>query len=1218
MIENDQSPGRFPSNLDGGGGRRKRRLSRRVVGRPVLAAALAASAAVAGSLTAAGSAGGVTAGPRVHASQARPSGLVLPRAAGKLQTMIVLLRGSSTGSIHAREATAARSQAPIVSELRTAGAQIVATTSVLNTVIAKMTAAQAKTLAFNPAVAHVYPSITIPAPKLQVSGSAAASGGRGTVAGPVNPKAPILCGSAKSPMIAPEALGNMNVGPAAALGINGSGVTVAFLAGSVDPNNPDFLRNKAFGGTPGKSIVTQVDFTGDGTAVPGGDASVEGFGDGSSIAAQANNVYDLSKFVNPAHPLPAGCDIKIQGDAPGASLQSDVIFSGGNGNGFTTSSDIVEGINYAATHGVKVINESFGGNPFPDGNDLTRLANDAAVSAGVTVVASSGDAGVTSTQGSPSTDPLIVSAGASTTFLSYAQLKFGGINWPGWNGTFLDNNLSSLSSAGWNQAGGTISLVAPGDLGWALCSANAKAVAPGFCTNESGGGSNIQNFGGTSQSSPFIAGAAADVIQAYLKTHPKKYPSPALVKQILVSTATDISAPAVEQGAGIVNIGAAVKMAESLPGTSAKPTGGLLFSTNQINVSSAPGASSTHPVTITNEGASTVSVGLTTRTLKATPTKSTTGSFCLNPGTAAAVIPGCGSTPVPPVTTTFPIWSGAVEVYKALPFAVAAGAQRLEFALTYPNTGQASLLHFGLFSPSGAFAAYSLPQGLGDYGEVEVANPQAGTWHAVLFTLQDTGGSNGTTGLINWQATAWNYQAADKLSASTVSIGAGKSATVTLTVKAPTAAGDSGESIVIHSPSGFNTIPVTVRTLVATSAAGGAFTGVLTGGNGRGAPGGGIGVSNTYVFNVPSGSKSLNLDIHMASNPAVGSTPGTELLAYLVDPNGEAVSYSTNYVPGAGGVAVATRDVSVYHASPMAGAWRVLLQWPNPVSGAALSVGFGGKITFNAFAQTNTLPNSATKTVSATSGTTYTVHLCNPSLAPQAYFADPRLTGAPDLPYQLFNVNAAPGSVSAFGTVELPFAQLLYFVPPDSNQLQASLFSSLPVTFDLSYFPGDPDVSPAVKAPGVSGSQSGDESALTFSSPEIAQGLWNFVPAEVGPFGASGNKAAVAQASLTVVTQQFDAATTSSTGDFWPNQTFTGPSSTFTPALLASKGCGNITGKIMPTASVGSVVHGVLYLDDYVLGSNITSGFVPSNFGLGIIPSGDQIIGIPYTYKVSA
>ena len=85
--------------------------------------------------------------------------------------------------------------------------------------------------------------------------------------------------------------------------------------------------------------------------------------------------------------------------APGASLVALKVF-GNADSAFNSRSS--RRIDYAVTDDhVDVINESFGGNPFPDSsNDPTRLFNEQAVAAGVTVVASTGDAGVDGTIGS--------------------------------------------------------------------------------------------------------------------------------------------------------------------------------------------------------------------------------------------------------------------------------------------------------------------------------------------------------------------------------------------------------------------------------------------------------------------------------------------------------------------------------------------------------------------------------------------------------------------------------------------------------------------------------------------------------------------------------------------------------------------------------------------------------------------------------------------------
>ena len=104
--------------------------------------------------------------------------------------------------------------------------------------------------------------------------------------------------------------------------------------------------------------------------------------------------------------------------------------------------------------------------------------------------------------------------------------------------------------------------MAPGEDGWAICTPDAVRFSG--CTDFKGAPSPIEDFGGTSEAAPFIAGGAALVIEAYKKTHNGVRPSPALVKQILTSTATDLGLPATQQGAGEMNTYRAVQLAMSV------------------------------------------------------------------------------------------------------------------------------------------------------------------------------------------------------------------------------------------------------------------------------------------------------------------------------------------------------------------------------------------------------------------------------------------------------------------------------------------------------------------------------------------------------------------------------------------------------------------------------------------------------------------------------
>jgi hypothetical protein len=1119
---------------------------------------------------------------------AQPSA-VSASASGPTQTVILVLRNQNTNLAprSAQRLAAVRSeQAPLVAQLGSMGARKIVSTSALNAVIATVPASGMSALAANPAVAQVIPNATIPGPSPALTDSPAATTGQAKQAGAA--VAPPSCGTAKKPELDPEALANIHATPAELGSIDGAGVTVATIADGLDTTNPDLQRNAAFasaGSTAGSPVATEVDFSGDpaGTPTQGG----EMFGDVSSIAAQGNETYDLSQYVNVTHPLAAGCDIKIVGAAPGASVLALKVFAE---NSTTTNSAFLQAINYAVAHGVKVINESFGSDPFPaTAVDLTEEADNAAVAAGITVVVSSGDAGFTSTIGSPSADPNVISVGASTTFRSYAQFAFGGINDPSANGKVADDNISSLSSGGFTQAGGTVDLVAPGDSNWALCEPNLTLFTD--CFNWNGGPSPIQNFGGTSESAPLTSAAAADVIQAYASTHGGTDPSPALVKQILISTATDIGAPTTEQGAGLLNVAAAVNMAKAVAGGKATPHAGVLVGPNQINVQQNPGATSVGAITLTNTGTNSVTAHLSTRALTQTVGNST-GTFCMQPNTTTPTAACPANSP-----GVLPIWSGVSEVFQNEHFTVPRSSRPdvLDFAADYQFTGQSSLLHFALLSPNGTYEGYSLPQGLGDFGQIEVANPVPGTWTAVFFTEQDgfTPGALGTSGPVQWDASTMAYAPASSISPNTVRIPAGQTVTAHVRITSPSTAGDSSESVVVSAGSQDNTVPVTIRTVVPTNTKGGQFTGVLTGGNGRA---GSQAQLNTYAFNVPSGERDLNVELHLQTDPQ------DYLIAYLENPDGQIVGYSDNIVVNSSfNATVFSPFVDLYHVAPQAGQWQILLQWNQPVTGLELSANFSGAINFNSVRVSSNLPQAAV--LKQGQPGTFTVHVTNTSNAPEAYFVDPRLDQDQtiSLPNQNTGADAAANPLplplpNSAGQPSFPF----YFVPSHTSELAANVTETsgtANVNFELSYAPGDPD---------LEGVSAGTSASLTFFEPEVSPGIWPLDPAEIGPFGPSGATAAVVSDNLNVVTQAFDPAVTSSTGDMW--SAFNGLSSTFDPVYLNPGQSATITVTITPTASVGSNVSGTLYVSDLTLGQ----------FNGAANSDGDDIAAIPYEYTIGS
>ena len=112
-----------------------------------------------------------------------------------------------------------------------------------------------------------------------------------------------------------------------------------------------------------------------------------------------------------------------------------------------------------------------------------------------------------------------------------------------------------------------------------------------------------------------------------------------------------------------------------------------------------------------------------------------------------------------------------------------------------------------------------------------------------------------------------------------------KKAATTTKKTAPSAPGGRRRSILFSSDTGgISSIPVTLRAMVDV-AHGGAFSGVLTGGNGR-APG--EGQEQYYEFNVGTGSE------HHRQRVAGQRRRATRSAAYLVSPDGDTLGYGQN------------------------------------------------------------------------------------------------------------------------------------------------------------------------------------------------------------------------------------------------------------------------------------------------------------------------------------
>ncbi|MEO7060885.1 MAG: S8 family serine peptidase [Lapillicoccus sp.] len=1095
-----------------------------------------------------------------------------PAATSAPQKVIVMLQDQLPGSPPSKTATATRraaaasSQDAVLRRLAGPAPTHVMHYSLANGFAATVTPDQATALAQDPAVASVAPDRVVALPT-----RAAASGGGATAsarqaAPPVTTTGPdaVCPADPAHPLIEPEALRSVRAltsdgSPYAQQLASGHGVTVGFIADTMDPSSPDFIRPDG-----SHVFVDYQDFSGAGpSAISDGR---EAYGDASSIAAQGTVSHDLSQFVNAAHPLPAGCTIKVVGVAPGASLVGLV---------FGSNASILQSIDYAVTTDhVDVLNESFGLNAFPDytsRNGLTNF-NDAAVAAGVTVTVSSGDAGITNTIGSPP-DPKVIQVAATTDNRLYVQTGYAAANFS--NGTWASDQISALSSSGISQLGRTVDLAAPGEGNWAAC-----APAYSGCRNFQSPPqpTDLQSFGGTSESAPLTAGAAALVIEAYRSTHAGASPTPAVVKQIITGTARDIGAPADEQGAGLLDARAATEAALTWPGATAAPAGvasNLVTSTDQLTLTGTPGATQSGGVTVTNVGV--------------TPLIVAGGSRAFTTFAQASRSIAFDSTTLP----TFAYYNGAPWVVKKIRFSVAPGGQRLLARMAFQATGPTDIVRLTLLDPSGRLVANSRPQGgpaTPNYANVDVTNPVAGQWTAILYSAAGATGYHGAP--ILFRAETQRATPVGTVTPANFTLAPGASRRVTVSTTVPADSGDTSYAVTFASSGGHQTVvSAIVRALIDTSGSG-RYSGVITGGNARAVS---PAQQLSYAFDVPSGKRDLDVSL------TLGRDPGDLVNVVLLDPHGEPVDVASNLSPDAAGTLTQGFSVQQFDAHPLAGRWHLVVVVKNPVSGAELSQRFYGRVSFDRLvAAAPGVPMSSATVLPRGKAVTATVTVRNPGVQPIAVGVDPRLD-------QMRTLQPVP--IQGSLTFPLPDASSspTYILPPDTTAFTVAASTTVPALAEIQNGAAGIDV-----FGDLAGSQAG--SSLSVASIRqhlggLSTGIWFTTVSELGPFTDAGQPTGQATVTASMRTAAFDPAVTSSTDD--PFRIAVDPTSNGygTPVIVAPGASQTITVTITPTGAKGSVVTGHLNL---VVPSTLPAG----STGLPQVTTGSVISAIPYSYTI--
>ncbi len=884
---------------------------------------------------------------------------VKARSAGRREREIVVfsnqLAALPANRAHqsARAAAASSMQAPLVSQLRQVGATDITQLWLLNAVAASMPAAEAQALGRTAGVKEVVPDGTI------IVGPATPN--TSTVAASRVVKSQISANAADGqhfcntspadPLLEPEALTNIHDASAdpndtkeASRVATGKGVIIGNVDADSAAGNPNMIR------PDGQHVIIDA---------PNPKENVfsdEFNGDVSTMGAQGTVTYTYAKQL-PLSKLPKRCSFRLLGDAPGASILTTGGFSDKNSSGQVVAreSQVIAGLQQAVKEKANVVSESYGYGQLPGANDdLLAPTNEAMVRAGVVVVESSGDSGSSGTVEAPADDPSVIDAGGSTDLRLTAQAD-------GYRKGWEDNNMATLSSGGTAPNGRVVDLIAPGYESLALAGVGQTPPLP------------TETFGGTSESAPFVSGAAADVIQAYRSTHAGASPSPGQVKEILTSTATDIGAAADQQGGGLLNVYAAVEAARQMPGTlagkSSQPA--LVASPSQLDLQGKGGSVDKTSVSLYNASSKAEAVTGAYRVLGSEQSFGAPVTENVSAPSSSAKLPVQGAT-------------AAAPVY----FNVPKGVSVLDADMRWPDptNNDANILTFILTDPAGRLAQLSYdwgavngPNASPDIQHSTVEHPMAGRWKAQIVWSNGRGyvASPPETpgpyrGTVTFQASGQRFSTSR--ATGPVTIQAHQAAKVTLDVALPSAPGDAPESVQFTGARGLETsVPIARRTLIPSG--GGSFSTTLTSSVSRGP-----GQIKTFYVRVPKGQKDLDVSFyapdHAADDPVYYYLFSPADLKPAITKSGFIDLSATDVTPTPDNP---SGNASLIAADPEPGLWEIDVMQGATTDGKRFSQTVTGKLAYNQLKPvTETgLPTSTSTVVNSGASVPVTVTVTN-------------------------------------------------------------------------------------------------------------------------------------------------------------------------------------------------------------------------------------------------